>query len=209
MLQEVFAMEITKSILEKSALKLLDNELKVEDIPSIKQYADQVTELLNSKLHNRRKGDHTSIAISKAMINNYTKSGLLNPTDKKKYDKNHIILLSLIFHLKQVLSLDDIKTIFNPILKNLGASEVKESIISLDDIYKAFLEFQKEEYFDTCNDFEDRFNRVCQKINNPFENHSSKDMIEKFLTILLLVAEATAAKQLAEEMIDTYFKTTE
>ncbi|MBP2661484.1 MAG: hypothetical protein H6Q69_4516 [Firmicutes bacterium] len=31
-------------------------------------------------------------------------------------------------------------------------------------------------------------------------------MVEKFLTVLLLVAEATAAKQLAEEMIDTYFK---
>jgi len=205
-------MEITKEVLEKSAKKLLDNELKAEEIPSIKQYADQVTELLNSKLHHRRKGDETSIAISKSMINNYTKNGLLNPSDKKKYDKNHIILLSLIFHLKQVLSLDDIKTIFNPILKNLETpetSEVKESIIPLDDIYKAFLEFQKEEYFDTCNDFEDRFARVCQKINNPFEAHASKDMIEKFLTVLLLVAEATAAKQLAEEMIDTYFKTTE
>ena len=201
--------EITKAVLEKFAIKLLDNELKTEEIPSIKQYAEQVTELLNSKLHHRRKGDETSIAISKSMINNYTKSGLLNPSEKKKYDKNHIILLSLIFHLKQVLSLDDIKTIFNPILKNLESPEVKESIIPLDDIYKAFLEFQKEEYFDTCNDFEDRFNRVCQKINNPFENHANKDMIEKFLTVLLLVAEATAAKQLAEEMIDTYFKDTE
>jgi len=202
-------MEITKDILEKFALTLLDNELKVEEIPSIKQYAEQVTELLNSKLHHRRKGDETSIAISKSMINNYTKNGLINPTDKKKYDKNHIILLSLIFHLKQVLSLDDIKTIFNPILKNLEASAASESAISLDNIYRAFLEFQKEEYFDTCNDFEDRFNRVCEKINNPFENHDSKDMIDKFLTVLLLVAEATAAKQLAEKMIDTYFKTTE
>lgn len=203
----MFIMEITKEILEKFALKLLDNELRVEEIPSIKQYADQVTELLNSKLHHRRKGDESSIAVSKAMINNYTKNGLLNPSDKKKYNKNHIILLSLIFHLKQVLSLDDIKTIFNPILKNLESPDIKESILPLDDIYKAFLEFQKEEYFDTCNDFEDRFARVCEKINNPFENHSSKDMIEKFLTVLLLVAEATAAKQLAEEIIDTYFKT--
>jgi len=89
----VFNMEITKAILEKFAIKLLDNELKAEDIPSIKQYADQVTELLNSKLNHRRKGDDTSVAISKAMINNYTKNGLLNPSDKKKYDKNHIILL--------------------------------------------------------------------------------------------------------------------
>jgi len=202
-------LEITKDILEKFALQLLDNELKVEEIPSIRQYADQVTELLNSRLHHRRKGDETSIAISKSMINNYTKNGLLNPSDKKKYDKNHIILLSLIFHLKQVLSLDDIKTILNPILKNLEAPEVKDAIIPLEDIYKAFLEFQKEELFDTCNDFEDRFNRVCQKINNPFENHGSKDMIDKFLTVLLLVAEATAAKQLAEKMIDTYFKTTD
>jgi DNA-binding transcriptional MerR regulator len=132
--------EITKSILESFAIKLLDNELKVEDIPSIKQYADQVTELLNSKLHHRRKGDETSVAISKAMINNYTKNGLLNPSDKKKYDKNHIILLSLIYHLKQVMSLDDIKTIFNPILKSLDGSEAERSIIALDDIYKAFLE---------------------------------------------------------------------
>ena len=169
--------EITKTVLEKFAIKLLDNELKTEEIPSIKQYADQVTELLNSKLHHRRKGDETSIAISKSMINNYTKSGLLNPSEKKKYDKNHIILLSLIFHLKQVLSLDDIKTIFNPILKNLESPEVKESIIPLDDIYKAFLEFQKEEYFDTCNDFEDRFNRVCQKINNPFANTLLSSML--------------------------------
>jgi hypothetical protein len=104
------------------------------------------------------------------------------------------------------MSLDDIKTIFNPILKSLDGTAAEKSIIALDDIYKAFLEFQKEEYFDACNDYEDRFNRVCQKINNPFENTANKDMVEKFLTVLLLIAEATAAKQLAEEMIDTYFK---
>ena len=38
-------MEITKDTLEKFAIKLLDNELNVEEISSIKQYADQVTEL--------------------------------------------------------------------------------------------------------------------------------------------------------------------
>ncbi len=201
-------MEITRSIIEKFAIKLLDNTLSLEDMPNTKQYADQVTELLNSKLHQRKNRNKTNIAISKAMINNYTKSGLLSPSYKKRYDKNQIILLNLIFHLKKVLSLDEIKIIFEPILQQQEVSEIQKASLSLDSIYKIFLEFQKDEYFDTCNDFEDRFNKVCQKINNPFENHHSKDIIEKLLAVLLLVAEATAAKQLAEVIIDTYFKTT-
>lgn len=52
------------------------------------------------------------------MIQNYVRVGVIPPpVDKRYYTKNHLILLTLVDNLKLIYSLDEIKTLFGPILK--------------------------------------------------------------------------------------------
>ncbi len=47
------------------------------------------------------------------MINNYVKHGVLKPPINKKYNRNHMASLFVIFILKQVYSISDIKKLIS------------------------------------------------------------------------------------------------
>ena len=47
--------------------------------------------------------------LTKTMINNYAKGKLFIPIKNKKYSKQHIMLINLIYQLKGALSINDIK----------------------------------------------------------------------------------------------------
>ena len=63
-----------------------------EDLPNIELYMDQVTTFLEEQLKNTKRFEDDKI-FTKTMINNYTKNHLLPPSNKKKYSRNHMILL--------------------------------------------------------------------------------------------------------------------
>ena len=78
-----------------------------EDLPNIELYMDQVTTFLEEQLKNTKRFEEDKI-FTKTMINNYTKNHLLPPSNKKKYSRNHMILLIYIYYLKNFLSISDI-----------------------------------------------------------------------------------------------------
>lgn len=82
-----------------------------EEIPDIDLYIDQVVSLLDKSLSNYIKSDNEKKekAITKTMINNYVKNGVINPPVAKKYNRDHIAYLFVIFILKQIYSIDEIK----------------------------------------------------------------------------------------------------
>ena len=101
--------------------KKLYNEEKIqkfhiprwEEIPSIDLYIDQVVSLLEQNLCNYIQNEvetgKTDSPITKTMINNYVKKGILKPPVAKKYNREHIANLFVIFILKQIYSIDEIK----------------------------------------------------------------------------------------------------
>ena len=95
----------------------LDELIELESIPNIDLYMDQVITLFDEKLgYTKRKEDDK--LLTKTMINNYIKDKLLMPAKKKKYTKEHIILMILLYEMKQILTISDIKSIFNNIVQN-------------------------------------------------------------------------------------------
>ncbi len=88
--------------------------IKLEDIPNIDLYMDQVTTFVDEQLASLKRFEDDKM-LTKTMINNYTKSNLLPPSNKKKYSKDHMILLIYIYYLKSVLPISDIKEIINPL----------------------------------------------------------------------------------------------
>lgn len=95
--------------------KLASGIIPEEDIPDIHLYMDQVTTFLEERLSPFKRTQDDKV-LTKTMINNYTKAKVFPPPEKKKYTKNHIMLLIIIYHLKFVLSLSDISQLWKPFL---------------------------------------------------------------------------------------------
>ena len=79
------------------------------------------------------------------MINNYTKNHLLPPPEKKKYSKEHIILLIYTYYLKNFLSIGDIQKLLAPMIeKYFHASETDS--VTLESIYSTVVELAQLQY---------------------------------------------------------------
>ena len=88
--------------------------IKPEDLPEIDLYMDQVTTFMETKLKSSKRYSDDKV-LTKTKINNYAKNGLLPSPEKKKYSKEHLLLLIFIYYFKNILSINDIQTLLAPI----------------------------------------------------------------------------------------------
>lgn len=195
-------MKFDKENLKKliNEMNLLDN-IELVEIPDINLYMDQLTTFIDNKLGHLKRGDDDKI-LTKTMINNYTKSGILMPPVNKKYSKKHMILLILIYYLKQILSISDIQAIMKPILNNV--SNTDDDILPIEEIYSTLMEIKNNELKNYIDTFDEKSEIIKEKTKNL--EGQNKDTAELFLSVLILVAQADAQKRLAERIIDEYFK---
>ena len=77
------------------------------ELPEIDLYLDQVVNYLEKHLGQYNVNEEDKI-ITKTMINNYVKLGIMPAPEKKKYSKEHIAYLIVICVLKQVYSISEI-----------------------------------------------------------------------------------------------------
>ncbi|MDF2880625.1 MAG: hypothetical protein K0R54_1182 [Clostridiaceae bacterium] len=179
----------------------LQEDIQLNDIPNLDLYMDQVITLFENGLNGSKRSEEDKI-LTKTMINNYSKDKILIPTKNKKYSKNHIIMMILIYNLKQSLSINDIKILMNKIVKSFDKD--KEESIELDKLYENFLFIKK------CNT--DKFQEELEKKLNFIDEKSNfiygdQDEYEKLLlTVLSLINSANTQRRLAEKIIDKYFK---
>lgn len=82
-----------------------------DELPNIDLYIDQLVSLLEEYLSGYIKNDNEKDEkiITKTMINNYVKQNIIKPPINKKYNKEHVASLFVVFVLKQVYSINDIK----------------------------------------------------------------------------------------------------
>ncbi len=195
-------MNFSKEDLKKLVSTLsLAEEVNITDIPDIGLYMEQVTGLIDSKLGSLTRSPDDKV-LTKTMINNYTKAGLLIPPVNKKYYRDQVILMILIYYLKNILSINDIRDLFAPILNDITIRE--DDIIPLSDIYSAFLELKNQELDSFHTDFIEKHELIRQKTGKL--EKQNKEVAEMFLTVIMLIAQANAQKRLAEKIIDEYFK---
>ena len=77
------------------------------ELPNLDLYLDQTVTILEKYLKDYI-GNKDETIITKTMINNYVKQGLIKPPKKKKYSRTHIATLFVICVLKQIYSISDI-----------------------------------------------------------------------------------------------------
>jgi hypothetical protein len=192
--------------IDKEALESLIDEatkfedIKTSDIPYIDLYMDQVTTIFEEKLSTLKRYPSEKI-LTKTMINNYAKDKILAPPIKKKYSHNHIILLNLIYNLKQSLAISDIKELLSPLNELM---ESNKNSTEIDKLYNAYLEIKskdlkncRENFIEILNDPEEA-TIIAKKITD--------EKLEMLLLVLILINEANTRRILAEKIVDKYFK---
>ena len=170
----------------------INNFITLEDIPDIDLYMDQVIQLFENKLGYLKWNEEDKI-LTKTMINNYSKGNLFMDIKNKKYSKNHIILIILIYELKSVISIPDIKVAFNNIVKSYD--ENSEDKIDLENLYKKHLKMISK------ND--DDIKEEILNITKELENLNAEE--EKLLLLTYLAAKANMYKRLCEKIVDDLF----
>ena len=144
--------ELIASIIEKL------NYIRPENIPDIDLYMDQVTTFMDSSLKESKRYDSDKI-LTKTMINNYAKNDLLPPSLKKKYSKEHILVLIFIYYLKNILSINDIQTLLSPLTSKYFTNS---DGLTLEDIYKEVFHLEETQILSLEKDVYRKFQKANQ-----------------------------------------------
>lgn len=196
----------SNSDMKKAIISLLDklsgiDYISPESIPNIDLYMDQITNFMDDQLEMSKRREDDKL-LTKTMINNYTKNDLLPPPVKKKYSKEHLLSLIFIYYLKNILSINDIQTVLNPITdKYFGNKEG----FNMEDIYKEIFDMEKEESTKVLKEFSKKY----QIAKNTFTEYPEDDqeLLQTFSFICLLSFDIYIKKQMIEKMIDDVLTT--
>lgn len=92
------------------------------ELPDIDLYLDQVVNYLEKYIEKYNANRDDKI-ITKTMINNYVKQGIMPAPIKKKYSREHVAYLIVICILKQVYSINDIGKLISLTIKYFEISK--------------------------------------------------------------------------------------
>lgn len=170
------------------------------DIPNIDLYMDQTTTFMDAALEGFKRQSDDKV-LTKTMINNYAKAKIFPPPLKKKYSKNHLMLLIIIYHLKTVLSIQDIGDLLKPITNELNQNA--QSAL-LENVYNCFVKLQKQNNNTFLSSLSDDQSTLSEQgaLLNQFED----EKVKFILVVLLLSLRANTEKRLAEKILDSFFK---
>ena len=87
-----------------------DRDITPSDVPQLDLYMDQVLTLFDRTLSESKRAPGDKL-LTKTMVNNYVKEGLMTPVRGKKYTREQIMQLLCVYHLKQTLRLSDVKAL--------------------------------------------------------------------------------------------------
>lgn len=106
--------ETLENLVEKESQK---SSIMSKDIPDLDLYMDQIMTLFEIHLANHKKNEDDKL-LTKTMINNYSKAKVITPVKGKKYTKEQIIQMLIIYQLKNNLSIQEIKELLTPIYES-------------------------------------------------------------------------------------------
>lgn len=189
----------TEDLLQ-SILDSLDriDYIRPDDIPDIELYMDQVTTFMDSRLKNAARNPEVDKILTKTMINNYAKNYLLPPPVRKKYSREHMLLLIFIYYFKGILSISDIQTVLKPITDRFFAGNEG---LKLETIYNEVFSLEREEVEVMKQDVV----RKYHKAQETFSDAAAEDQefLQTFSFICMLSFDVYVKKMLIEKLIDS------
>ena len=199
--------------MEKSRQEVLDELIKIldklayvksDEIPNIDLYMDKVLSFINERTRYLTRNPKEDKIFTKTMINNYAKTKILPAPVKKKYSKDHMLLLLLIFYFKGVLSVGDTGELLGKITEKYFGNQNE---LSFEDIYEEVFQLEAGEIEFLKKDIVEKF-QISEKT---FEDapEESKEFFKTFSFICLLSYDVFMKKLMIEKLVDECCKETE
>ena len=170
--------------------------IKPEDIPGIDLYMDQVTTFMEEHLRSSKRRKEDKI-LTKTMINNYAKNDLLPPPVKKKYSKEHMLMLVFIYYFKNILSINDIQKLLEPLARKYFPGE---GSMDLTALYQEIMELELEQIEPLAKDVTRKFSMASESFQDAPEEE--KSFLHSFAFICMLSFDVYVKKQVIEHLID-------
>lgn len=192
-------MTINQQDILNSILESLDriDYIKPKEIPNIDLYMDQVTTFMEEHLSSSKRYPEDKI-LTKTMINNYAKNDLLPPPTKKKYSREHMLVLTFIYYFKNLLSITDIQALLKPLTDKYFK---KGGDFGIEDIYKEVFSLEKDELAKLRKDIEEK--SAISKDTFKDAPEEDRDFLQLFSFICLLAFDTYMKKTLIEKLIDS------
>ena len=173
--------------------------IKSVDIPNIDLYMDQVTSFMEKQLKSTKRNEEDKV-LTKTMINNYAKNDLLPAPVKKKYSKEHLLLLTFIYYFKNVLTMKDIELLLKPLTEKYFHSE---SNITIARIYDEVCAFEKERTKLMQKDLEEMYQQSMETFTDVEEEDRQSLQFFSFMSSLIL--DIYVKKLLLEKLVDEVY----
>ena len=187
----------TKDLLNSilSSISRIDY-IRPNEIPNIDLYMDQVTTFMEEQLKRTKRYEEDKI-LTKTMINNYAKNNLLPPPVKKKYSKEHVLVMIFIYYFKNILSIKDIESVLTPITEKTFD---KEESLDMTSVYEEICQMEKSRIDDLKKDVTNSYELAMDSFSElpPDE----KEYLQLFAFICNLSFDVYVKKQIIEKMID-------
>jgi hypothetical protein len=155
-----------------------------DSLPDIELYRDQVLGYMKRQ-HSLQPED---AQLTGAMINNYIKSGLLPRASGKKYTKDHLVYLTAICSLKQVLSVGETDALL----------KLQPNIADVQGFYEEYLLTMEEAFRETAGRLEEENSReqlAATALQLAISSYAHKLACEKILELLKEKKPPAKAKQ--------------
>lgn len=186
--------DLLNSILE--SISRIDY-VKSIDIPNIDLYMDQVTTFMDKQMAPSKRYEDDKV-LTKTMINNYAKNNLLPSPEKKKYTKEHLLVLTFIYYFKSFLSIKDIEMLLRPVTDRYFHTDSK---LNLTHIYDEVCSFEK----DRIDTLKEELKTMYASSSETFseENEQDREFLQLFSFICTLSFDVYVKKQIIEKLIDS------
>ena len=174
--------------------------VKSSEIPNIDLYMDQVLTFMNGHLEDAKRYENDKI-MTKTMINNYAKNHLLPAPDKKKYSKEHIMVLMFIYYFKNILSIGDIQSILKPLTNRYFANGRE---LNLEKIYEEVFSLEKGQIEQLKETLTNDYKRAGETFME--EAEEDKQFLQLFSFVCMLSYDIFIRKQIIEKIVDSMAK---
>ena len=180
-----------KELCERIKAAVADADLSDTDIPAIDLYLDQILSLVADK-NATSAPRYRERALTKTMINNYSKDGLISPITGKKYSRSHIVEMLLVYALKNTLSIDEIKRVLTGVREECGFTG--------EDMIRAYHQFLSLKESNRT-----RAGEIVQEMLGEDALGVEKDY-DFFLSLLDILSLSAYLKEIDRELLESRYK---
>ncbi len=175
--------------------------IQSEKLPELDLYVDQAETLLFNQL-SELDGKMPEKLVSRTAISNYVKNGMIAKPDGKRYSKDHMEMIAIVYYLRGLFKIEEVIHLMKPLVENYNSKY--EDKIDPSVIYETARKVNNK----TFGNFAKMVDSDITDIKKSLEETDIADdeRMEILTFILTLCMKANMEKYLASMLMETYFK---